>query len=409
MVLLAAYLCLGGMAFSVGTIDWLAVGILGLGAALRIGGIVQLHTNFAYSAAPGEDIKLIDTGLYGLHRNPLLLGYALELIAFAVTLPIGFLSTCTLAAFSLFICAWHAAEDNKQLLVRVPGYPEYAQRVGNGVLDWVWPTKARLIDNDRLSFDTYGLYIFVGFVAAQVLTTGYGVDPFIHLAVMPAAVIGAFGYWRLTRRDKQMKFGFAFFGELMGASAAVIAFLHFTNSLNLATLNVLGLGVALGHGIGRFGCLGHGCCTGKDMGAPLPLVVLYPDSRQRINRVLGKDHSYCFPTVVIEILGQTLLVLVISLWMIGYGTLRMLTQSVRREAGDITRIIPAGVLIAAGAGLLALPAVETAYRFEMPGVFELAMAVAVAAMAAISYGFRMKQAPKLELAEPAEEPALSAD
>lgn len=417
VILLAAYLGLGGMAFSIGTVDWLAVSILAVGAALRIGGIVQLHKNFAYSAAPGEDIRLIDTGLYGVHRNPLLLGYALELIAFSVTLPIGFLSTCALVAFCLFICAWHAAEDNKQLLVHIKGYPQYAERVGNGILDWVWPSKAKLIDNERISFDTYGLYVFVGFLAAQILTTGYGVDPFIHLAVMPAAVIGAFGYWRLTRRDQNVRFGFAFFGGLMGASAAVVAFLYFTDSLNLSTLNILGLAVALGHGIGRFGCLGHGCCTGRDMGEPLPLVVLYPDPKQRINRVLGKSHSYCFPTVVLEIIGQTLLVLAISffmeygisLWMIGYGTLRMLTQCVRREAGDITRIIPAGILIVAGAGLLAMPAGQVGYQFTMPGTFEFAMAAAVAAMAAFSYGFRLKHTPRIEVVEPVDEPALSAD
>lgn len=419
VVLLAAYLMLGGMAFAVGTIDWLVVALLGSGALLRIGGIFQLRKNFAYSAAPGADIRLIDSGLYGVHRNPLLLGYALELIAFVVALPIGFVSAMALAAFCLFICAWHAAEDNKQLLLHIKGYPDYATRVGNAVLNWVWPSKARLIDNERMSFDTYGLYIFIGFLAAQIATTGYGLDPFIHLALMPAAVIGAFGYWRLTRRDKNVKFGFAFFGGLMGASAAALLFLHFTDSLNLHALNLLGLGVALGHGIGRFGCIGHGCCTGRDMGAPLPLVVLYPDPKQRINRVLGKDHSYCFPTVVLEILGQTLIVLLIgfflergiSIWMLGYGTLRMLTQSVRREAGDITRIIPAGVLIAAGAGLLALPAGESTYVYTAPNGMELFMAVGISAMAAISYGFRLKQAPSMGLVEaPAtDDPALSAD
>jgi len=419
VMLLAAYLGLGAMTFSIGTIGGLAIALLMAGAALRIGGILQLRRNFAYSAAPGADIKLIDTGIYGRHRNPLLLGYALELIAFVVTLPIGFLPACALAAFCLFICAWHAAEDNKQLLLHIKGYPDYASRVGNAVLDWVWPSRAKLIDNERMSFDTYGLYIFIGFLAAQIATTGYGVDPFIHFAVMPAAVIGAFGYWRLTRRDKNVRFGFAFFGGLMGASAAAILFLHLTGSLNLHTLNLLGLGVALGHGIGRFGCIGHGCCTGRDMGGPGPLVVLYPDPRQRINRVLGKDHSYCFPTVVLEILGQTLIVMLIgfflergiSIWMIGYGTLRMLIQSVRREAGDITRIIPAGVLIAAGAGLLAPPAGEVVYSFAMPGATELLMAVGISAMAAVSYGFRLKQAPAVEFvdAAPPEDPALSTD
>ena len=419
VLLLAAYLGLGVAAFSIGTIDWSAIALLAIGSALRIGGILQLRKNFAYSAAPGADIQLIDTGIYGRHRNPLLLGYALELIAFVVTLPIGFLPVCTLSAFCLFICAWHAAEDNKQLLLYIKGYPDYASRVGNAVLDWVWPTRAKLIDNERMSFDTYGLYIFVGFLAAQIATTGYGVDPFIHFAVMPAAVIGAFGYWRLTRRDKNVRFGFAFFGGLMGASAAAILFLYLTGALNLHTLNLLGLGVALGHGIGRFGCIGHGCCTGRDRGRPGPWVVLYPDPNQRINRVLGTDHSYCFPTVVMEILGQTLILLMIgfflergiSIWMIGYGTLRMLTQSVRREAGDITRIVPAGVLVAAGAGLLALPVGEVGYSFAMPGAMDLLMALGISGMAAVSYGFRLKQAPTVELvdATPSEDPALSAD
>lgn len=71
--------------------------------------------------------------------------------------------------------------------------------------------------------------------------------------------------------------GLVFYGGFIGATLVALYFIrkHKHNFLQIADLYMPGL--ALGHGIGRLGCLASGCCYGREM-PNSPLAVTFPDN-----------------------------------------------------------------------------------------------------------------------------------
>ena len=62
--------------------------------------------------------------------------------------------------------------------------------------------------------------------------------------------------------------GGAFYGGLLGALAACIAYLLYTRMPVLKTADVFAPGIALGHAFGRLGCFAAGCCYGRETDLP---------------------------------------------------------------------------------------------------------------------------------------------
>jgi len=61
--------------------------------------------------------------------------------------------------------------------------------------------------------------------------------------------------------------GFVFYGGLIGGLVYLLFFDFFIRRITLAEINAFVPSLALGHGIGRIGCLLAGCCFGKETSA----------------------------------------------------------------------------------------------------------------------------------------------
>jgi len=69
--------------------------------------------------------------------------------------------------------------------------------------------------------------------------------------------------------------GLVFYGGLIGASLACILYVRFKRLPLWKVADVLAPSIALGHSIGRMGCLMNGCCYGR--ACDLPWAVHFPD------------------------------------------------------------------------------------------------------------------------------------
>jgi phosphatidylglycerol---prolipoprotein diacylglyceryl transferase len=124
--------------------------------------------------------------------------------------------------------------------------------------------------------------------------------------------------------------GFVFYGGFILGLLFLIGFRAIDKSFSLKTLWPVLPALAIGHGIGRIGCLLAGCCFGK------PTDLFWG--------IFLHDH-YRHPTQLIEaigLLGMGVFLLkskrdkrsLISFYLISYGILRLLIESLR---GDIVR------------------------------------------------------------------------
>lgn len=124
--------------------------------------------------------------------------------------------------------------------------------------------------------------------------------------------------------------GFVFYGGFILGLLFLIGFRAIDKSFSLKTLWPVLPALAIGHGIGRIGCLLAGCCFGK------PTDLFWG--------VFLHDH-YRHPTQLIEAIGLLSMGIyllkserdkrsLISFYLICYGLLRLLVESLR---GDIVR------------------------------------------------------------------------
>jgi protein-S-isoprenylcysteine O-methyltransferase Ste14/prolipoprotein diacylglyceryltransferase len=391
------YLVLCTSALVFGTIGPVSVALMAASLFIRTLALLVLRSHFSYSVTGDSSPALICRGIYCFHRNPLLVGFGLEMVAFSLTLPIAPLSIGLIVLVCLVLCAWHAHEDNNRLASHSEEYRVYMVRSRNWLLDLVFPETARLVQNRVMRFDTYAAYTFVALVIGQFIALGYGVSLGLFLSSLPAAFLGALCYWKVTARNSKMRFGFSFIGGLLGAAVAGGLFLYFSDSINATTLAAVALAVSAAHGVGKIGCLAHGCCTGRPNATHLPYFVGYRDPAQRINRVEGTAEIFCAPTVVFEVLGLLTIGLIASvwpsfalpIWLIGYGTLRTIAQSRRIEAGDPTRVAPCAILIILGCLAMGYLPTPTALQWTAPTEGNVAGAIGIAALVSAAYGLRI--------------------
>ncbi len=72
-----------------------------------------------------------------------------------------------------------------------------------------------------------------------------------------------------------LRYGFVFFGGMLVAVGALIAYIRYKNLPLLKTADFLIVGLPLGHALGRIGCFLAGCCYGKP--TTLPWGVTFTD------------------------------------------------------------------------------------------------------------------------------------
>ncbi len=167
-----------------------------------------------------------------------------------------------------------------------------------------------LLQVGSLKLYTYGFFVALGFIIAIWFTRRnarfYGVpDQMVSdlfLTVLISAIAGARILYVLinidTYRDNLLDIfkiwngGLVFFGGFIGGALGAIIFLRIKKMEIWKTADVLSPGLALGHSVGRFGCLFAGCCYGKPCSLPIALTFTNPDSLAPLNIPLHPTQLY---------------------------------------------------------------------------------------------------------------------
>lgn len=204
----------------------------------------------------------------------------------------------------------------------------YGMFVAAGFLAGVW-TAGRRGEKDGLSAETItdlALWIFGGaIVGARLLYIfmfwgeEFAGQPFIKLLAVRS--------------------GFVFNGGLIGATLTGIAYTRWRKLPTWKLADALGPSIALGHSLGRLGCLMTGCCFGRS--CDLPWAVKFP-----IGHVTRPNLVH--PVQIYEALMNVALYLglawlyrrkrfdgqVFAAYMMGYGVIRAVAELFRGDYPD---------------------------------------------------------------------------
>lgn len=213
----------------------------------------------------------------------------------------------------------------------------------------------------KLTVTWYGSLVALGFIAA-LWTAGrrsvlVGISPEKVADVGPWLIIGTIIGARLVYvisypqsfRGEPFwhvfaiwKGGLVFYGGLFGASAACILFCYRNKIPLWRFADVLAPSVALGHAIGRLGCLMNGCCYGQ--ACSLPWAIKFPVGHE--THPVGHDAIPVHPTQIYESLLNLGLYLglawffrkrrqfegqVFSIYLMGYAIVRSTVEMFRGD------------------------------------------------------------------------------
>ncbi len=138
-----------------------------------------------------------------------------------------------------------------------------------------------LLSVGPITLHTYGLMVASGFMLGIFLTARLakkeGIDPQkvydISFWIILSAIIGARLFYIIVNLDfflenpvdifKLWRGGLVFYGGLIGASIAVIVCAKRYDLKLWQFADIATPGLALGHAVGRVGCVFAGCCYGK--------------------------------------------------------------------------------------------------------------------------------------------------
>ena len=169
---------------------------------------------------------------------------------------------------------------------------------------------------------TYGVLLASGFLAALWLlrrrASAFGVSPDaavdVAIWLLLAGLLGAKllllvveGPRYLTSWDGVVEFlrsGGVFYGGLLGAVVALAVMLR-KKAIGFWTFaDMAAPSVALGHAIGRLGCLSAGCCWGRECALPWAITFTDPAAERNVGVPL---HVPLHPTQLYEAAGLFLL------------------------------------------------------------------------------------------------------
>lgn len=133
---------------------------------------------------------------------------------------------------------------------------------------------------DSYAVHSYGFFIALGYLVALAISThagrleGIAGSRFTDLAfiAISSGLVGGRILFVLTNLKYFLSSpleilyiwqgGLVFFGGLVAAIPAILLYVHKTKLPVYKTLDILTLGLVIGHAFGRIGCLGAGCCHG---------------------------------------------------------------------------------------------------------------------------------------------------
>lgn len=156
----------------------------------------------------------------------------------------------------------------------------------------------RLIEIGSFSLPTYGVLVATAFLVALWLASrfakqrGLSSEKVVNLGVY-CALFGMLGakLWMIAldpdfRKNPLQIFSLStlqsagiFYGGFIAALVFAYFYMKSQNLPLLPTSDIFAPGVAIGHGIGRLGCLAAGCCWGKPTTLPWAITFSNPDAQ----------------------------------------------------------------------------------------------------------------------------------
>lgn len=185
----------------------------------------------------------------------------------------------------------------------------------------------RLFEFGPITVYTYGVLLAAAYLAGLQLATtrarARGLDPSrvldLGIVIIVAAIVGAkllllvvdFDFYRHQPAEifSLARSGGVFYGGLIAALLVSFWYIRRYKMPLWATCDVFAPGIALGHAIGRFGCLFAGCCYGRPTTMPWGIVFSDPFAGSYVGTPLG---VYLHPTQLYEA-GAELLILAVLL------------------------------------------------------------------------------------------------
>jgi phosphatidylglycerol:prolipoprotein diacylglycerol transferase len=141
-----------------------------------------------------------------------------------------------------------------------------------------------------------------GFAPEKILDLG----PWLIVgAIVGARTLYVVSYWReqfagkpLTEIFMVWHGGVVYYGGLIGAALAIVLYARLKDAQLWNLADVLAPSIALGHALGRIGCLLNGCCYGRE--CHLPWAIQFPPGHE--THPMGGEAIPVHPTQVYETL-----------------------------------------------------------------------------------------------------------
>ncbi len=180
----------------------------------------------------------------------------------------------------------------------------------------------------QLTLYTYGVLLaaayLLGLKLAMVRANHRGLDANrvldLGIYIIISALVGAkllllvtdFSTFRADPRElfTLLRSGGVLYGGLILAVAVALLYIRRVGLPLWTTCDVFAPGIALGHAIGRFGCLFAGCCYGRETSVPWAITFTDPFAAANVGTPLNRP---LHPTQLYEA-GAELLILGVLLW-----------------------------------------------------------------------------------------------
>jgi phosphatidylglycerol---prolipoprotein diacylglyceryl transferase len=156
-----------------------------------------------------------------------------------------------------------------------------------------------------LTVYTYGVLLaaayLLGLRLAMTRARGRGLDPNraldLGIAIIVSALVGAklllviveFDHFRRDPTEilSILRAGGVFYGGLIAAVAVAFWYMRRHEMPLWTTCDVFAPGIALGHAVGRLGCLAAGCCYGRPTELPWGITFTNPTAAANVGTPLG--------------------------------------------------------------------------------------------------------------------------
>ncbi len=177
-----------------------------------------------------------------------------------------------------------------------------------------------------LTVYTYGVLLaaayLLGLRLAMSRAKARGIDPSraldLGIAIIVSALVGAklllvlvdFGRYRQNPAEilSVLRSGGVFYGGLIAAVAVAFWYMRRHRMPLWTTCDVFAPGIALGHAVGRLGCLAAGCCFGRAASVPWAVTFTNPVAQLNSGTPLGVP---LHPTQLYEAAAELLILAVL--------------------------------------------------------------------------------------------------